>query len=119
MSKCFFPTRLHKGIVSTPGFSVFNWGDVEAWPIWTIEGPVRGFKFSFDGQSFEAPTSSTDVVAAGRTLTIDTRPGYKSLRDDEGATTRNRWGRTRNCGRSRPARHRSRLKWRWAPELHH
>ncbi|MFT2017722.1 phage tail family protein [Streptomyces sp. 796.1] len=84
----FLPTRLHKGIVSTPGLSVFNSGDVEAWPVWTVEGPVRGFKFSFDGQSFEAPTSSADVVAAGRTLTIDTRPGYKSLRDDEG---RNYW----------------------------
>lgn len=82
--KSLLPLRIEKGMVSTPDLSVYNPGSVEAWPVWELTGPVRGFKFSFNGQSFEIPASGTDVVAAGRTLTIDTRPGYKTLKDDQG-----------------------------------
>ncbi|UFQ16416.1 MULTISPECIES: phage tail domain-containing protein [Streptomyces] len=80
----FLPLHLEKGLVSTPDLSVYNPGDVDAWPIWELTGPVRGFKFSFAGRSFEIPASGADVVAAGRTLTVDTRPGYKTLRDNQG-----------------------------------
>ncbi|MFH8346790.1 phage tail family protein [Streptomyces sp. NPDC018045] len=84
----FLPLGLEKGLVSTPDLAVHNPGDTEAWPVWELQGPVRGFRFSFGDKTFEIPAATTDVVAAGRTLTIDTRPGYKILRDDQG---RNYW----------------------------
>ncbi|MES9589960.1 phage tail domain-containing protein [Streptomyces sp. NPDC094045] len=82
--KGLFPLRLEKGLVSTPDLNVYNPGDTAAWPVWELIGPVRGFKFTFNKQSFEIPAASNDVVAGGRTLTVDTRPGYKTLLDDKG-----------------------------------
>ncbi|MFI1796354.1 phage tail domain-containing protein [Streptomyces sp. NPDC020379] len=80
----FLPLHLERGLVSTTDLSVTNPGDVDAWPIWELRGPVRGFRFARAGSSFEILASGSDVVPAGRTLTVDTRPGYKSLKDDQG-----------------------------------
>lgn len=83
----FFPLRISAGIISGSQVQISNPGDVEAWPQWELTGPIKGFTFaSPSGESFgvTAPTDGSDVVAGGRTLTIDTRPGVKSLRDDEG-----------------------------------
>lgn len=83
----FFPLHLNAGIVSGSEVTVNNPGDVEAWPRWELTGPIKGFTFtSPDGESFgvTAPADGTDTVAGGRTLTVDTRPGYKSLKDDLG-----------------------------------
>lgn len=83
----FFPLHITSGRVSESAISVENPGDIEAWPVWQITGPVKSFRFiSPKGEAFgiAARQDGTDVVAAGRTLTIDTRPGYKLLRDDQG-----------------------------------
>ncbi|MER6912233.1 phage tail family protein [Streptomyces sp. NPDC000594] len=81
----FLPLRLDKGLVSTPDLTVHNPGDSDAWPVWELTGPVRGFRFSQGQGSFAIPpASATDVVPVGRTLVIDTRPGVKTLLDDQG-----------------------------------
>ncbi|ARZ66916.1 hypothetical protein SMD11_1255 [Streptomyces albireticuli] len=85
-----FPLRLTQGLVSTPDLAVHNPGSVEAWPQWELRGPVRAFTVRLGEQSFAIPPSSADAVPAGRTLTIDTRPGHKVLRDEQGT---NYWPR--------------------------
>ncbi|MGC9439254.1 phage tail domain-containing protein [Streptomyces sp. WG5] len=83
----FFPLKLNAGIVSGSEVLVQNPGDVQAWPRWELTGPIKGFTFSSpDGSSFgiTPPVDGTDVVAGGRTLVVDTRPGFKSLKDDQG-----------------------------------
>lgn len=83
----FYPLRINAGMVSGSEVIVQNPGDVEAWPRWELTGPIRGFKFtSPTGQSFgvTAPQDGSNTVPGGRTLTVDTRPGFKSLRDDLG-----------------------------------
>ncbi|MBF6056644.1 phage tail domain-containing protein [Streptomyces eurocidicus] len=85
--KGLFPLRLGRGGLADQKIPVINPGEVEAWPVWEIKGPVRGFKFtSPTGQAFgiTAPADGSDAVAAGRTLTVDTRPGHKTLADDQG-----------------------------------
>ncbi|MFF4215426.1 phage tail family protein [Streptomyces nondiastaticus] len=85
--KGLFPLRLSRGILADQQIPVINPGEVEAWPVWQIRGPVRAFRLtSPDGQAFgiTAPGESTDAVAAGRVLTVDTRPGRKTLVDDQG-----------------------------------
>jgi hypothetical protein len=58
--------------------SVDNTGDVQAWPIWTIDGPGSGIKLS--NLSTGKFTWFPDLVlVAGQTLVIDSRPGFKSV----------------------------------------
>jgi hypothetical protein len=87
-TEAFFPLRINSGVVSSSEVSVFNPGDVEAWPQWELTGPIRNFSCtSPNGKKFSIPIrgDGSDAVPAGRTLTVDTRPGYKSLKDDLGA----------------------------------
>lgn len=82
-----FPIRLSRGVLAEQAIPVINPGEVEAWPVWEIRGPVRSFNFtSPEGASFgiSVPAGETDVVPAGRVLTVDTRPGRKTLVDDQG-----------------------------------
>ncbi|MFJ9234385.1 phage tail family protein [Streptomyces anulatus] len=83
----FLPLTLAKGTASTGTLTIENPGDIEAWPIWEITGPLKRFKFTGpDGTSFGIPDqpSSIDALPAGRTLTVDCRPGYKTVSDDTG-----------------------------------
>jgi hypothetical protein len=59
--------------------TVNNTGDVAAYPVWTILGPVTGLTVDNGSQSFgfNAP------VLAGQTITIDTETGL--VTDDSGA----------------------------------
>ncbi|MFD8594549.1 phage tail domain-containing protein [Kitasatospora sp. NPDC059646] len=87
LGRPFLPLRLSEGYKSAVTLPVYNPGDVEAWPVWEISGPVKSFRItSQTGQKFGIPsaTSGGDVIALGRTLRIDTRPGVKTLKDDRG-----------------------------------
>ncbi|MGK5496395.1 phage tail domain-containing protein [Streptomyces sp. URMC 125] len=82
-----YPLKLTKGTMSETAIPLVNPGDVEAWPIWQITGPVKSFTFtSPKGESFgiSARPDGSDVVPDGRVLTVDTRPGHKTLKDDTG-----------------------------------
>jgi hypothetical protein len=95
-TEAFYPLRLSAGMVSGSEVIVQNPGDVEAWPRWELTGPIKGF--NFESPEFElpngtktkfsfgvtAPGDGSNTIPGGRTLTVDTRPGFKSLRDDLG-----------------------------------
>jgi hypothetical protein len=95
-TEAFYPLRLNAGMVSGSEVIVQNPGDVEAWPRWELTGPIKGF--NFESPEFElpngtktkssfgvtAPGDGSNTIPGGRTLTVDTRPGFKSLRDDLG-----------------------------------
>lgn len=53
-----------------------NGGDVEAWPTWTVTGPVRA-ELTVTGRSIE-----TKLLAAGETLVIVTAPWARSVTVD-------------------------------------
>jgi hypothetical protein len=83
----FFPIKLSTGTPASGQLIVNNPGDIEAWPVWTITGPLKSFKFTGpDGSSWGIPAAAggADVLANGRTLTVDSRPGYKTITDDLG-----------------------------------
>lgn len=83
----FFPLRLNSGMISGSEVVVSNPGDVEAWPRWELTGPIKGFSFaSPSGQSFGITPliDGSDIITGGRTLIVDSRPGFKSLKDDSG-----------------------------------
>lgn len=85
----FFPMSIAEGIMgSSEGeMAVSNPGDIEAWPVWQLQGAIKSFSLvSPTGQTIKAsaPTDGSDLVPAGRTLTIDTRPGKKTVKDNTG-----------------------------------
>lgn len=73
-------TKLKLRSATTFGaIDVDNQGDVPAYPIWEITGPLEGITISDGTNSF----SFTDDVLAGETITIDTETG--SVTDATGA----------------------------------
>ncbi|MER6102402.1 phage tail domain-containing protein [Streptomyces sp. NPDC001832] len=83
----FLPMTLLRGTTSTGALTIYNPGDIEAWPVWEITGPLKRFELTGpDGTSFGIPVQpgEVDAVPEGRTLTVDCRPGYKTVTDDEG-----------------------------------
>lgn len=91
----FFPVNISDGVMGGPGENlvITNPGDIEAWPIWRLRGPIKSFTLkSQAGETVKAsaPSDGSDLVPAGRILTIDTRPGKKTVKDDLGA---NYWSR--------------------------
>lgn len=54
--------------------SVRNAGDLPAWPVWTIEGPVPSYSFTIGRDTL----AGAYAVPEGSSLVIDTRPGAKS-----------------------------------------
>ncbi|WP_416972537.1 phage tail domain-containing protein [Streptomyces sp. 4F14] len=90
----FFPLRISAGVMGTgPDLVIANPGDVEAWPVWALHGPIKSFSLTSpygEVVKASAPADGSDLVPAGRVLTIDTRPGHKTVRDDLGA---NYWSR--------------------------
>lgn len=84
-----FPLHLAAGGMGGAGnlYALDNPGDIESWPVWTLKGAIKAFELtSSDGRTIKASprADSTDLVPADRTLTIDTRPGRKTVRDDLG-----------------------------------
>ncbi len=56
--------------------------DTEAYPLWTVTGP--GTSLVLENVSQGRAIEVTVTLAAGQQLIIDTRPGYQSVRRDDG-----------------------------------
>lgn len=80
----FFPLRLSAGAVFVDDTSVNNPGDLEAWPVWSIEGPASNIVIS-NQTTVQSLTLST-TISDGQTVTIDTRPGAKTVLNDAGTS---------------------------------
>jgi hypothetical protein len=88
----FLPLKLSSGTPASGSLIVENPGDIEAWPVWTITGPLKSFEFTGPAVPGEDPSSwgipaqpgGADCLPAGRTLTVDCRPGWKTVTDDVG-----------------------------------
>lgn len=62
-------------IVATP--TINNGGDVDAWPVWTVDGP--GDRLVLENTTTGDSLTLERTVAAGETVTIDTRPNVKTV----------------------------------------
>lgn len=78
----FFPIKLTASELALDTV-VDNTGDVETWPVWTIAGPggvIRLSNLSTGKEMYFAAAA----LSAGQTITVDTRPGIKSITYDDG-----------------------------------
>ncbi|MFE3579394.1 phage tail family protein [Streptomyces vinaceus] len=85
--KPFLPMEISRGTITSTGVPVSNPGDVECWPVWELVGPIRSFTISnAAGKKFgiNKGDGTKDIITGGETLTIDTRPGYKTVRSSTG-----------------------------------
>lgn len=87
----FFPLRLSSSEVFADA-QVVNDGDVEAWPVWVITGPGSGVVL----RNLTTGTMLSVAVnlAAGESLTVDTRPGHKTVTANDGSNAFNLVGAT-------------------------
>jgi phage-related protein len=77
----FFPLALSNDTL-VGGFTVTNAGDVEAWPVWTFTGP--GVDPVLTNTTTGAVLTLALTLLATDTLTIDTRPGMKTVTLQDG-----------------------------------
>lgn len=77
----FFPLRLSSSEVFAAG-DVTNPGDVETWPTWNVVGPGSGLVLR-NLTTGKLLTLDYDL-AAGESVAIDARPGYKSVERQDG-----------------------------------
>lgn len=61
--------------------SINNPGDVEAWPIWVVEGPCSSASITVDGHEIEVNVELDE----GQSVTIDTRPTEQTALRENGA----------------------------------
>ncbi|HLH22439.1 MAG TPA: hypothetical protein VK066_07935 [Chloroflexota bacterium] len=78
----FFPLRLSASTVLGDA-AVSNPGDVEAWPIWTITGP--GSNLVLTNVTTGAALTLVTTLGASDVVTIDTRPGQKTVSGADGS----------------------------------
>lgn len=79
----FFPLRLSGSEVFADA-TVTNDGNVEAWPVWTIGGPGSSpiLRNLTTGDMLSLPVT----LLAGESVTIDTRPGAKTVTKQDGTS---------------------------------
>jgi hypothetical protein len=77
----FFPLRLSSSTVFAD-VTIDNTGDIETWPEWIITGPGNGIilRNLTTGEVLNLNTTLQD----GETITIDTRPGKKTVKKNDG-----------------------------------
>lgn len=80
----FFPLRLSASSVFVNDSSISNPGDLEAWPVWTIEGP--GSNIVISNLTTNQSLTLNTALSSGQSVTIDTRPGAKTVLNDDGTS---------------------------------
>jgi hypothetical protein len=78
----FFPLAVSASSLIA-GVVVPNEGDEQAWPVWTISGPGTDLELTnvTTGKSLQLTHVLSDT---SESVTIDTRPGIKSVQDQDG-----------------------------------
>ncbi|MEU7189125.1 hypothetical protein [Streptomyces sp. NPDC045369] len=87
----FFPLRISSSSFSPDGLvEVVNDSAVDAWPVWTCSGQAEGLTLEnvTTGKSFRMLDDF--IIQSGQNVTIDTRPGIKSVTAADGT---NLWPR--------------------------
>lgn len=79
-----FPIRLSSSEVFADA-TVSNTGDVDSWPVWVVTGPGSTINLRNLTTGLTI-TLSTTALAAGEYLTIDTRPGAKTVTRQDGSS---------------------------------
>jgi hypothetical protein len=80
----FFPLRLTGSEVFADATVDNTASDVEAWPVWTVTGP--GSNLILRNQSSLKLLSLPVTLLGGETVTIDTRPGIKTVAKGDGTS---------------------------------
>lgn len=78
----FFPLRLSSSQVFADT-TVTNTGDIETWPVWTVSGPASAITLR-NLTTGKILILNTTLVA-DETVTIDTRPGHKTVLRGDGS----------------------------------
>lgn len=73
---------------STANSTVRNAGDVAAWPVYAVTGPVASFQVGVG-----ANTIDFEAVAAGSTVWIDTHPAAQTVGYSRGDNSEDAWSR--------------------------
>lgn len=73
-----FPLRLTASQLAVDD-TVVNNGSVVAWPVWTITGPGTGIKLVNTTTQQSLLFLASFALGAGEVLTVDTRPGAKTV----------------------------------------
>jgi hypothetical protein len=81
----FFPIRLLPNAILAD-VVVTNPGDVEAWPIWHITGPGSTIVLTLTQGTTTQSLELDTTLLGGETITVDTRPGAKTITSGTGAS---------------------------------
>lgn len=76
-----FPLRFSRSDING-STAVENVGDEDAYPVWTVTGP--GYGLTLTNQTTGRSIALSTVLAAGQTVTIDTRPFFQSVISGDG-----------------------------------
>ena len=79
----FFPLRLTASSISVQA-TINNNGDVPTWPVFQVTGPATNIELLNATTGLQMYFGSL-ALTAGQTLTVDTRPGIKSLTLQDGS----------------------------------
>ncbi|WP_086846729.1 phage distal tail protein [Amycolatopsis kentuckyensis] len=80
----FFPLRLTSSQIAVDA-TVSNNGDVETWPVWQINGPGNSITLR-NITTGELLTLTGVTLTAGQFITVDTRPGYGTVKMNDGTS---------------------------------
>lgn len=82
----FFPLRAFPFVVGSSqvlgATSVFNAGDVDAYPVWTLNGPATGLTLTLGARTL----ALTHTITAGQQIIVDTHPRAETIVDQTGAS---------------------------------
>lgn len=78
----FFGLALNRTLSFNGEVTLDTVGDVDSWPVWIIEGPIQSA--TFINHSLNQTFELIYQIEEGEIVTIDTRPGKKTVRSETG-----------------------------------
>ncbi len=81
----FFPMRLSAS-ETIAADTVTNPGDVDSWPVWTVTGPATDMTATNNTTGKTLTLTFAPALTNPQTVTIDTRPGAKTVTRDDGTS---------------------------------